>query len=73
MNFNYLLKLQKSGKLKEAETGYRKLLKNDNQNPDIFTCLGLICIKTKRELEAKNLFLKAVDLNSGDLTALNNL
>ena len=51
MNFNYLLKLQKSGKLKEAETGYRKLLKNDNQNPDIFTCLGLICIKTKRFIE----------------------
>ena len=73
MNFNYLLKLQKSGKLKQAEAGYRKLLKEDTQNSDIFTCLGLICIKTERELEAKNLFLSAVDLNSSDLTALNNL
>ena len=73
MNFNYLLKLQKSGNLKDAEIGYRKLLKKDNRNPDIFTCLALICVKTERELEAKDFFLKAVKLNPTDLTALNNL
>ena len=73
MDFKYYLNLHKSGNLIEAEKGYRTLLKKNKINPDIYTSLGLICKQTERENESIKLFKKAININSHDELALNNL
>ena len=48
MNFEYYLKLQKSGNLISAEKGYNLLIKENNIVNNLFASLGLIYLKTNR-------------------------
>jgi Flp pilus assembly protein TadD, contains TPR repeats len=73
MNFEDCLKLHKLGKLKEAENGYRDLINQKILNPLVYTSLGLICVKTKRETGAIKLFNQAINIKEEDITAINNL
>ena len=45
MNFEYYLKLQKSGDLINAEKGYKLLIKKKNIVNNLFAWLGLIFVK----------------------------
>ena len=58
MNFEYYLKLQKSGNLISAEKGYKLLIKQNNIVNNLFASLGLIYLKTNRAKTALKFFNK---------------
>ena len=58
MNFEYYLKLQKSGNLISAEKGYKLLIKQNNIVNNLFASLGLIYLKTNRAKAALKFFNK---------------
>lgn len=63
--WNYLaLSLSKlPGRDKDAEQAMREAIKHDPTNSEYYTNLGLLCLKAKKNSEAKNLFLKALALD----------
>ena len=73
MNFEYYLKLQKSGNLISAEKGYKLLIKQKNIVNNLFASLGLIYIKTNRAKTALKFFNKELMINPLNAVALNNL
>ena len=73
MNFEYYLKLQKSGDLISAEKGYKLLIKQNNIVNNLFANLGLIYLKTNREKTALEFFNKELKINPLNTVALNNL
>ena len=73
MNFEYYLKLQKSGNLISAEKGYKLLIKENNIVNNLFASLGLIYLKTNRAKKALKFFNKELKINPLNTVALNNL
>jgi len=73
MNFEYYLKLQKSGDLISAEKGYKLLIKEKKIVNNLFASLGLICLKTNRAKNAVKFFNKELKINPRNTVALNNL
>ena len=73
MNFEYYLKLQKSGNLTSAEKGYKLLIKQNKVVNNLFTSLGLIYLKTNRAKTALKFFNKELMINPLNTVALNNL
>ena len=73
MNFEYYLKLQKSGNLISAEKGYKLLIKQNNIVNNLFASLGLIYLKTNRVKTALKFFNKELKINPLNTVALNNL
>ena len=73
MKFEHYVKIHQSGKLKEAEKGYRRLLSKKKFHPDLLVNLGLICAKTGRDKESIYFFNEALKINSTNLRAINNL
>ena len=65
MNFEYYLKLQKSGNLKSAEKGYKLLIKQNNIVNNLFASLGLIYLKTNRAKTALKFFNKELKGSCG--------
>ena len=58
MNFEYYLKLQKSGDLISAEKGYKFLLKQNKIVNNLFASLGVIYLKTNRTKTALKFLIK---------------
>lgn len=54
------------GDLKRAETLYRKLLEEDNANPEIYSNIGKIMLKKKSYKEAIQAYVRAVELDDKD-------
>ena len=73
MNFEYYLKLQKSGNLISAEKGYKLLIKQNKIVNNLFASLGLIYLKTNRAKAALKFFNKELKINPLNTVALNNL
>ena len=73
MNFEYYLKLQKSGDLINAEKGYKLLIKENNIVNNLFASLGLIYLQTNRAKTAMKFFNKELMINPLNTVALNNL
>jgi tetratricopeptide (TPR) repeat protein len=73
MNFEYYLKLQKSGDLINAEKGYKLLIKQNKIVNNLFASLGLIHLKTNRAKSALKFFNKELKINPLNTVALNNL
>ncbi len=73
MNFEYYLKLQKSGNLISAEKGYKLLIKQNKIVNNLFSSLGLIYLKTNRAKTALKFFNKELKINPLNTVALNNL
>ena len=73
MNFEYYLKLQKSGNLISAEKGYKLLIKENNIVNNLFASLGLIYLQTNRVKTAMKFFNKELMTNPLNTVALNNL
>ena len=73
MNFEYYLKLQKSGNLISAEKGYKQLIKQNKIVNNLFASLGLIYLKTNRVKTASKFFNKELKINPLNVVALNNL
>jgi len=73
MNFEYYLKLQKSGDLINAKKGYKLLIKENNIVNNLFASLGLIYLQTNRAKTAMKFFNKELMINPLNTVALNNL
>jgi len=73
MNFEYYLKLQKSGNLTSAEKGYKLLIKQNKVVYNLFASLGLIYLNTNRAKTALKFFNKELKINPLNKVALNNL
>ncbi len=73
MNFEYYLKLQKSGNLINAEKGYKLLIKKNKIENNLFASLGLIYFQTNRVKTAAKFFNKELKINPDNIVALNNL
>lgn len=65
--------LHRSGRLEEAEAGYRALLAMENTTPELLLGLGVLLLQTKRASEAATHLQKAVDLKPNDAGLLNAL
>ena len=64
---------QKEGRLEEAESLYRRILRHNPRNVDAMRLLALIALKAGRDSEADNLLEKAIELAPDFLLAILDL
>jgi len=73
MDFEYYLKLQKSGDFDKAEKGYKLLIKKNIIVNNLYASLGLIYLQTNRSKNAAEFFNKELEIYPLNSVALNNL
>ena len=71
--FALALRHHQSGRLAEAEQGYRKILQMQPQHPDSLHLLGIIALQTGNPEPALTLIQRAVDLRPDGAVYRNNL
>src|SRR5215207_8463602 len=67
------LALQQSGKLREAESYYQAVLRDDPNHPEALNLLGTLASRAKNHPIAIELLTKAVDLQPRNILYRNNL
>lgn len=73
LNLNQVVSWHRDGDLSGAEQGYRILISENVQHPDLFGNLAVICLDTGRADEAVNLLQSSLRLNPGRADTYFNL
>ena len=71
--FNQAIYFHQTGKLRNAELTYKKLVSAGIQDPAVFCNLGVICKNSGRTKEALKYYEEALNLQSDDSNIYNNI